>query len=340
MQSTHGKIGCVTCHTGHSESEDKDAAHAGLIADPSGDSCGTCHKEVAELCSTSLHTSLNGYTSILETRGGNLAAGSPLDTALENHCNECHTTCGQCHISRPTQSGGGLVSNHKIKATPSMPYNCIGCHGSRVGDEYLGNNVGISADVHWKKAGMICTVCHGEVLHGTGKESATRYDNPDSIQCESCHQNISGSNMQHQQHLGNLACQVCHSTTYSNCYNCHVAIDDEGLPYRTSDETEMNFKIGHNPLKSDSRPYEYVLLRHVPVTENTFDYYGDNLLPEFDAEPTWKYTTPHNIQLHTPQNADCSSCHGNEDLFLTEDDVSPEERMANRGVIVSDIPGD
>ena len=100
----------------------------------------------------------------------------------------------------------------------------------------------------------------------------------------------------------------------------------------------MTFKIGLNPIVSEDRPYTYVVLRHVPIASDTFDFYGTNLLPNFNALSTWKYATPHNIQLHTPQNESCNSCHGNEDLFLTEDDVNTEELEANRGIIVIDIP--
>jgi thiosulfate/3-mercaptopyruvate sulfurtransferase len=82
-----------------------------------------------------------------------------------------------------------------------------------------------------------------------------------------------------------------------------------------------------------------VVVRHVPVSPDTFSYYGDNLLPDFNVLPTWKYATPHNIQLDTPQNASCGACHGNPELFLTEQDVNPDEREANKDVIVDEVPG-
>ncbi|MFC2070126.1 hypothetical protein ACFLTB_03000, partial [Chloroflexota bacterium] len=66
--------------------------------------------------------------------------------------------------------------------------------------------------------------------------------------------------------------------------------------------------------------------------------YGTSLLPDFNAVPTWKYATPHNIQLNTPQNESCNACHGNSDIFLTEGDISSEEKEANKGVIVEEIP--
>lgn len=340
MQSTHGKAGCVICHGGDSGVEDKEVAHVGLVADPSEVSCNTCHQDIAHVNASSLHTTLSGMEAALEERGGVVSQGSPLEQAFNNHCESCHTTCGQCHVSRPDEAGGGLVSNHKFLASPSMQYNCTACHGSRVGDEYLGNNEGVKGDIHWMKAGMVCTKCHTDALHGSGQTGDNRYQNAGTVTCDECHQEVwTDNNPQHQQHLSDLSCQVCHSMTYSNCYNCHVAIDQKGLAYRTSDPTQMQFKIGLNPVRSSERPYKYVVVRHVPVSPDTFSYYGDSLLPDFNALPTWKYATPHNIQLDTPQNNSCDACHGQQALFLMEKDVIPAEREANKGVIVNEAPG-
>ncbi|MFO7679356.1 MAG: hypothetical protein R6X34_04845 [Chloroflexota bacterium] len=54
--------------------------------------------------------------------------------------------------------------------------------------------------------------------------------------------------------------------------------------------------------------------------------------------PTWTYTTPHNIQRETPQTESCDACHGNADLFLTADQVKPEELEANLSVIMESVP--
>jgi hypothetical protein len=341
MESTHGKVGCVICHGGDSAVDDKEGAHAGLIVDPSGISCNTCHQDIACVNENSLHNTVSGMKHALEVRGGDISEGSPIDEAFNNHCSECHTTCGQCHVSRPEQSDGGLVSNHKFLATPSMQYNCVACHGARVGDEYLGNNEGFAADVHWAQEGMTCAKCHGDELHGSAIEASTRYDNPAAVKCDDCHQDVwtnTEGNPQHQQHLSDLSCQVCHSVAYKNCYGCHVSIDPEGIPCRTSEPSVMQFEIGINPLRSSDRPYQYVVLRHVPTCAGTCDYYGTDLFPDFNSVSTWKYATPHNIQLHTPQNESCNACHDNKDIFLTQGDIRPEEIEANKNVIVKEFP--
>jgi hypothetical protein len=115
-------------------------------------------------------------------------------------------------------------------------------------------------------------------------------------------------------------------------------MDEEGLPYYTTDDSQMLFKIGRNPFQSEKRPWEYVLVRHVPVEPDTFEFYGDALLPDFDNLPTWKYATPHNIQRITPQNESCNNCHGHAELFLTADDVEPARRETNASVIVEQVP--
>jgi thiosulfate/3-mercaptopyruvate sulfurtransferase len=97
--------------------------------------------------------------------------------------------------------------------------------------------------------------------------------------------------------------------------------------------------IGKNLFKSYDRPYDYVLVRHIPADPEGYSYYGENLLPSFGALPTWAYATPHNTQLTTPQTESCNSCHGNPDLFLTIDKIKPEEREANSLIFIDSIPG-
>lgn len=102
----------------------------------------------------------------------------------------------------------------------------------------------------------------------------------------------------------------------------------------------MDLKIGYNPRQSEVRPWKWVTLRHVPIDPDTFVYYGDNLLPNFDSLPTWVFATPHNTQSPAPQAIQCNNCHGNPEVFLTLNDLLPYEIEANQGVIVdpADIP--
>ncbi len=357
--TVHGQISCVECHGGI-QSSDKAEAHTGLVENPSRDpesSCGSCHPNIVEHNDVNLHTNLAGYWTVLDARSA--PANHPeLEGMFNNHCSSCHATCGECHVSQPNLVGGGLIDGHNFNKTPSMTRNCTACHGSRVGNEYLGKHEGLMADVHFRQGRMTCVDCHtGNEMHGQpdncqecheGPEANMpvppdhRYAGVQNPSCEACHVTVATGQddiLMHQQHAGDLSCQVCHSVAYSSCDGCHVAISEiTGNPFYATDATYMTFIIGKNPRQSYDRPYEYVTLRHIPVAKDSFSFYGDNLLPNFEALPTWAYATPHNIQRNTPQTETCYACHGNADLFLTIDKVAPEEIDANLSVIVEQIP--
>ena len=110
------------------------------------------------------------------------------------------------------------------------------------------------------------------------------------------------------------------------------------MPFYQTEGDYLTFFIGRNPSPNYHRLYEYVVLRHVPASVDSYSFYGDNLLPSFDSLPTWVYATPHNVQKETPQNESCNACHGNADIFLTTGKVKPEEVNANLNVIVDQIP--
>jgi thiosulfate/3-mercaptopyruvate sulfurtransferase len=343
--SIHNQPNCIGCHGGAPETDDKAAAHVDVIRDPtlsSGELCGTCHAEEAQLAATSLHYTVNGYRTVMAARG--MDFGDPAaQTAFGNHCSSCHATCGECHVSRPRSAGGGLIAGHEFKKVASISNTCLACHGGRVGPEYQGKNEGVQGDVHWFKGGMPCITCHQVAdVHGDGTEQAHRFDGPVAVDCLDCHPDVSGGKdgvPQHIMHEDKVSCQVCHSAgPYKSCYNCHVGLDDEGLAFFKTDPSQMTFKIGRNPIQSEARPWNYVLVRHVPVARDTFAFYGEGMLPNYDNVPTWKYAAVHNIQRITPQNQDCNNCHGQSALFLLASDVHPDELAANSEVVVEEVP--
>lgn len=339
VQSTHGKLGCVFCHQGNGATSDKTAAHQGLIAEPSAQpekNCQFCHSQQVQHYKTNLHVNQNGYWTYFKTVGADV--NSPvLREAFNNHCAECHATCGQCHISRPAFTGGGFLAGHSASKNAPVKETCTACHGARIGDEFFGNYDFIPADVHQSKLKMTCMSCHKPAsVHGDGQVRATMWDKP-TVTCEACHKDtMSNPNiLQHTLHKDKLSCQVCHSVAYKNCANCHTGKDAKGLPFRTLDPSWLDFKIGRNPNKTAERPYNYIVVRHVPANADLFKGYGI-IFP--NPVPSWQMTTPHNIQRKTSQNASCDACHGNAKIFLTVDAVKPEEREVNRSVIVDRVP--
>jgi hypothetical protein len=339
----HGEIACEKCHGGNPKASTMNDAHTGLVADPTypdpSKACGACHEKIVARNKTNVHVSLNPYKYIIGLRASNdQETRKKIFKAMDTHCMTCHSSCGQCHVSRPNSVAGGVVQGHVFLKKPPMETNCTSCHGSRVEMEYLGKNKGIPGDVHYTKRGMKCIACHsGDEMHGTGKDYTYRYDVENAPRCEKCHEDAvspTAKTQSHRIHRQKISCQVCHAVAYKNCYNCHVGLDAKGLPYFKTDKSELALKIGRNPLPSERRPYTFVTLRHVPVNRGLFDFYVKDGLTNFDVLPTWKLTTPHNIQRKTPQTKSCTSCHREKALFLLEKDVAPEERGANKGVMV------
>jgi thiosulfate/3-mercaptopyruvate sulfurtransferase len=308
-------------------------------ADPA--TCGQCHPDVTPADATSLHSTLRGYDTVLFQRSAPEHTET-LKAMEQNHCASCHTTCGDCHVSQPKSVGGGLLKGHTFVKTPPMSQTCTACHGSRVKNEYFGLNEGMPSDVHFR-ARMSCSSCHtADEIHGVGMQVDHRYSGVRTPTCESCHKDQIGVGSgieQHEVHgTDTLSCEACHSVAYTNCEACHVALNDDKLPFYKVTNSSLGFYLGRNAQRSAQRPYRYVPVRHVPIDVNSFSFYGDNLLPNFDSRPTWAYSTPHNIQRITPQNQSCTSCHDNRAVFLTPDKVTESERKANAAVIVEKVP--
>jgi len=344
LKTRHGKIPCQTCHQGNPLGSSWQAAHQGIVRDPTfpdaDKACGACHGGITSTAKNSLHYTLAPFTSTIRARANKKDQGiiDKICSARDKHCSVCHASCGQCHVSRPDYAQGGFLAGHVFQKSPPMDSACAGCHSGRTHKEYTGGNHGYPADVHYAKANMTCMDCHtGMEMHTDAMGVASRLDLPERPRCESCHWDVVSENPStgsHKIHRDKVACQVCHGTAYKNCFRCHVGTDKQGIPYYQSRETRMLFKIGLNPRKSEERPYDYVVLRHAPADPGLFDFYVKDGLTDFDRLPTWKLDTPHTLHRVTPQNKNCNNCHGNTALFLQREDVTDWEQRANSKVVV------
>lgn len=342
IDATHAAIGCTGCHGGSSPVDAVDdtsayrAAHAGMNRDPStigseGCSGGLCHGDIVRRNATSIHSNLWGEKAHVALRNGYESFDAcPVDIqdGFTKDCSGCHTTCGQCHVSRPNAAGGGFLEqrvgySHKFIATPSEENVCTACHGSRVSDDWNANQdrvKGNTPDVH-NDFGYTCLDCHKEDFHGNGASDAdymSRYQVHGLPQCVDCHQADRDDNAFHIKHWPNgdagdgadLACFVCHSQQYNNCNTCHAGNWQHEYEADNSGEYRVyaQFKLGRNPYYGDAgHPHTnsaWITVRHVPVSPDAFQRW--NLVP-WDIQTvfnkqnmeTWKYTSPHNIQRWT-----------------------------------------
>ena len=339
FEGAHGEMDCIDCHLGNPQiGLDKDAAHEDLMPYPSEDPeffCASCHESEVENFEQSLHFAQEGYFERFSLRAGYSLRDSGHEHEFEEftaECAACHATCGQCHISRPRSVGGGFNWEHEFKKKPDLKTNCTACHGSRIGEEYTGSREGFKADVHYVPGAKTCEFCHsGYEMHGgDGTHLTYRYDEDKTAgpQCELCHSAVEDQNIYHSQHWAGdsgvtLACQVCHSQSYKNCNGCHVG--GEGI----TGSSYVTFEIGRNYLKDNLRyeDYDYIAVRHIPIAPNTYEEWGVDDLQNFEtSEPTWKLTTPHNIQKWTPQTdvgegQSCGAACHDSDYYLRSDDV-------------------
>jgi hypothetical protein len=332
LDSVHAAPGCAGCHAGDPSAPAKDAAHAGLNPRPSRQperACGECHEAEVRTVKTSLHFTVAGLESTMRVRAGN--RWPDVQPVFAQACQSCHASCGDCHVSKAKTSRGGLMDGHAFLKRAPMEQACTTCHGGRVGPEYTGGHDGFPPDVHWQNGKMDCVACHavGQV-HGDGVRYPDRHAVKGRAQCVDCHPGAraaESSRPEHSVHNDRLACVVCHSTVYRGCDNCHLG---EGA------KSTLQFKIGRTARAG--APYEYTLLRHVPTVRTMLDPKVKDAQPGYDLLPTWKDTTPHNIQRKTARAARCNNCHGNARLFLKPSDLDPAESAANAKVAVTKVP--
>ena len=268
LTTTHGTQACTSCHGGIDTATTRAAAHSGTWEPiPGSDKCGSCHAAIVTASDNSLHTNLGGYAKALGDRGFNFNDNTAA-TRFNAQCTKCHVAntsgkaaCGFCHVSVPPTAGGGFLNGHNFRFTPDMDRNCTACHGSRVKDEFYGQNnalitrngLGLAAvlpDVHFARTKVVdnttglpkgCAFCHGAAeMHGGGVPSPAgsggRYDVTGTPKCVDCHANMTGANSLHTAgHLATMDCQVCHAQPYKNCFGCHTDVDTArtGLPFYT-----------------------------------------------------------------------------------------------------------
>lgn len=346
----HGRMGCVACHGGVDETDDKMLAHsADFVKSPSFDNldlCAECHLTEVQGIEASLHYNGWGQKNSQIRRSGvgsfeELHEG--VQVGYDQNCATCHASCGSCHVNRPLAAGGGLMDGHQF-SPPDMRDNCTACHSSRGGHAYYGEGLGTQPDVHLTQAGFTCMECHTKnEIHNTSRAvDDHRYQVEALPSCTDCHQDLAASNDYHAEHIEELSCHTCHSQDYNTCGNCHVG--GEGARIHAF----QSFKIGLNPIPDD-RPYKYTTLRRTLAAPDSWEAYGLDELADFDAKQLYNYTTPHNLLRWTSRTRvedgeSCSSnCHivqdgetwRNRNLYLFSSDFNEQwERNATQRVVV------
>ena len=321
----HLSIGCVKCHGGDSSAKGKDAAHKGFNRRPSDNLslCGECHSKVADSYRTSLHYTTHGFEKGVAPRLSPAENKIFKEKVFPKSCNNCHASCGDCHVRGPVIGGVsvGLLAGHKFVRRAEAK-TCGACHGGRVYPEFTGESGG-PPDVHYQ-AGMNCMNCHGLAeMHGDGKLYSSRHELPGRPSCIKCHPNSTPkSQNSHDQHRDRLTCTTCHSAApYNNCYGCH---------YGKGAQAKPGMIIG-----KDWRTGKVTTLRVVPTVRDTFASVGIKQ-ENFDALPNYWGAAPHNIKKRTDRTRDCDTCHKERKNYLEKENLIPDGSKQNKNLIIKE----
>lgn len=354
LASSHGNLSCTSCHGGVDNTGDKAQAHSGdFIAHPSAayaETCGSCHSSITDNFASSIH---NGYGQMRAVSLRSGLSGSDDFHLLPQHqiegytknCATCHGSCGNCHVVRPPIGGGGLIAGHNFNKTPDMLNVCVSCHTSRGGHAYLGVAPGTQPDVHLTSNQFNCLSCHsGHEMHGDGNKVEQRYAYQAMPECNDCHGAIGNANLYHSVHMDDFNCQVCHSQDYNNCGSCHIGGEGARIP------AYLDFKIAVNPIPDIKPDFDFTLVRRTLGAPDNWKEYSVEQYANFDALPTYNYTTPHNILRWTSRTqvesgmGCATNCHIrneednliNKELYLFMDDLLEWEVGATGPITVDD----
>jgi hypothetical protein len=222
---SHGAIGCVTCHWGVGGTVDVEAAHAGVILDPTRgnfEACLACHHDMPDIFPGDR----------LQTPHSGVVHGHEVDM----HCSDCHE--GVSHGLDPMS--GELfcpmdvcIDCHLDLGLESEFEDCAVCH---TGPHDLGMHVQ-------------CDVCHKSTE--VWEETAFA-DHPvelvgahAALECFDCHDRPEFGGLEY-------VCSDCHERTHDfgdeDCAKCHTPADEWGTCVATG---KHPFPLDHGDTRCD-----------------------------------------------------------------------------------------
>ena len=203
VMSLHGRLGCVTCHRGDGQVEGKEAAHEGLVSNPSsydeaGTYCVACHHSMrTDIPEHHIHTP---HERIL----WGVHEGEKVCS-----CSNCHGPVA--HGEAPVGTHAGLaeycIHCHEEQDVPPERLKCDGCHISPHDVTDLDCETCHNSTETWGDTDL---AIHPMELNGRHSE----------LHCFECHTQPLFRT------ISDYTCQDCHTAphefgTGQNCGDCH-----------------------------------------------------------------------------------------------------------------------
>lgn len=238
LAGSHLETRCAVCHTqGKFENLPKDCVNC--HAEP------TVHVGIFELDCETCHDSQSWKPALLGnqpfdhfTQTNFSLIQHPKDySAKPITCDSCHQkgiwefdpgTCTECHA----EDNREFINQHQTQ----LGENCLECHDGVDRMQNFSHTDYFQLD--GRHVEINCQECHqGSVYRNTPQECRDCHPEPEihagffGLQCDYCHDTTSWYPAQLRSHQfpidhgdqGQVECQVCHVTTYSeySCYGCH-----------------------------------------------------------------------------------------------------------------------
>ncbi len=203
IDTPHGRLGCLACHSGDGAAADKDGAHQNLIPDMSAEDpqeCVICHQDLPDEIPTDR----------LRVPHGDVVRHAEAMEPCGVHCSDCHGGVG--HGFDPVS--GRIICPMTV---------CVQCHEDRNLEIQLANCDGCHIGIHDVAASLTCNDCHMSTEVWTsvhlGVHPMELSGKHGELDCFECHRypNFKG--------LNNV-CTDCHVSGHTDwgdhdCSSCH-----------------------------------------------------------------------------------------------------------------------
>jgi hypothetical protein len=331
LETTHGSLGCITCHGGTSDAPDKDAAHDNLMLDLS-----ETHPEDCLLC----HRNLPDYfpEDNLNTPHGQISNAVWEGSACGVLCSDCHgqvghgfdpvtgeticpmTVCVDCHQEQNLDASLSECSAcHEDSHGVADGQSCEGCHSST--DAWVDITVEEhSPELVGEHATLGCFTCHRWPSFGGLEESCAEcHERPheeQTDQCALCHR-PEGWETSGAATLSRAMDTPHPAEEDLDCLECHGLFEAYAMPDDHEGRTSGDCRVCHMP--------EPATLVWHPLEDNEFcrdchDEYGIAPYPytthrDYGNDICTACHAPAGIEppsvLHTvAERGDCLLCHG------------------------------
>ncbi len=333
LETPHGQLGCITCHSGTASETDKEEAHQDLVEDLSEthpQDCLLCHRDLPDQIPE----------DHLRTPHGRVVNAVWEGSACGVLCSDCHgqvghgfdpvtgeiicpmTVCLDCHLERKLEAHlSDCNTCHVGPHDVAQAMSCKDCHVST--DTWKETQLGVHpVELTGNHATVDCFDCHNR----------PNFKGLDYV-CSDCHERL------HE--FGNDDCVLCHTTVgwaesadalvagataiphpvleREDCRSCHGVVGQQPIPDDHKGRTNDTCQICHVPAPAPA------ILHPVEGHDLCLSCHGEGQVAEFPVPVHRDYDEASCIICHEPAGmvplailhplegrADCLMCHAAE----------------------------